>query len=170
MTMMSFSKAAARLGGRSTAVCPVRTNARIALYSTSTIRLSDASVPSSIPFAANPDNFPQPKFWIPRDKREGRSVFVADNTMWFGQSRLKRNDRRCPSRDLNFTAKDWANHKSPYRRWRHFINLIMFKSSTIQRLAFPELASVMAVSACLGLYNELILPAGEMLSISASAL
>lgn len=61
---------------------------------------------SSIPYEANPDNFPAPTFWIPREKREGRSVFVADNTMWFGQSRLKRNDRRCPSRDLNFTALD----------------------------------------------------------------
>ena len=60
----------------------------------------------SIPDEANPEKFPPPKFWIPRDQRQGRSVFVADNTMWFGQSRLKRNDRRCPSRDLNFTALD----------------------------------------------------------------
>ena len=133
-------------------------------YSTSTLRLAE------VPDEANPDKFPAPKFWIPRGDRQGRSIFVADNTSWFGQSRLKRNDRRCPSRDLNFTPLDWANHKSPYRRWRHFLNLVMFNSSTIQRLAFPELATVAMVSIGLGMYNELFLGVGEMLSISANAL
>ena len=63
-----------------------------------------------------------------------------------------------------------SNHKSPYRRWRHVINLIMFKSSTIQRLAFPELGSVAMVSVGLAIYNEFILGAGQMLSFSPSAL
>uniref|UniRef100_A0A7S3YZ03 Uncharacterized protein n=1 Tax=Lotharella globosa TaxID=91324 RepID=A0A7S3YZ03_9EUKA len=106
------------------------------------------------PYEADPANFPKPQFWIPRAERKGRSVFVADNTMWFGQNRLKRNDRRCPSRDLNFTPLDWANHKSPYRRIRHMINL--FKSSTIQRLMFPELSMTAAIAMGLAYYNEVV--------------
>eukprot|EP00470_Lotharella_oceanica_P005531 CAMPEP_0170177486 /NCGR_PEP_ID=MMETSP0040_2-20121228/10155_1 /TAXON_ID=641309 /ORGANISM="Lotharella oceanica, Strain CCMP622" /LENGTH=109 /DNA_ID=CAMNT_0010420135 /DNA_START=78 /DNA_END=403 /DNA_ORIENTATION=+ len=88
--------------------------------------------------------------------------------MWFGQNRLKRNDRRCPSRDLNFTPLDWANHKSPYRRIRHMINI--FKSSTIQRLSFPELSLTASIAMALGYYNEIVASgATEMITISPTA-
>jgi len=136
---------------------------KIRLFSAST---SGESV--AVPDEAKPKNFPKPQFWIPRSERKGRSVFVADNTMWFGQNRLKRNDRRCPSRDLNFTPLDWANHKSPYRRIRHMINI--FKSSTIQRLSFPELSLTASIAMALGYYNEIVASgATEMITISPTA-
>eukprot|EP00470_Lotharella_oceanica_P006359 CAMPEP_0170177604 /NCGR_PEP_ID=MMETSP0040_2-20121228/10576_1 /TAXON_ID=641309 /ORGANISM="Lotharella oceanica, Strain CCMP622" /LENGTH=410 /DNA_ID=CAMNT_0010420295 /DNA_START=351 /DNA_END=1583 /DNA_ORIENTATION=+ len=87
--------------------------------------------------------------------------------MWFGQSRLKRNDRRCPSRDLNFTPLDWANHKSPYRRIRHMINI--FKSSTLQRLAFPELSMTAGIALGLAYYNEFVATSAAEIAISPTA-
>mmetsp|Transcript_21872 Transcript_21872/g.53544 ORF Transcript_21872/g.53544 Transcript_21872/m.53544 type:complete len:456 (-) Transcript_21872:419-1786(-) len=143
-------------------------NARGRVLLTQTFRASfSTSTFGDVPDEANPDKFPDPKFWIPRSERKvsGKSVFLADNTMWFGQSRLQRNDRRCPSRDLNFTPLDWANHKSPYRRIRHMINI--FKSSTIQRLVFPELSMTACIAAGLAYYNEIVATStAEMLTIS----
>jgi putative membrane protein len=121
-----------------------------------------------VPDEANPEKFPEPHFWIPREDRDGRSVFRADNTLWFGQTRLARNDRRDPSRDLNFTDIDWYNHKSPYRRIRHMLNI--FNSSTFQRLSFPELFSTATVAVGLAYYNEVIASgAHEMMTVSPQA-
>ena len=122
---------------------------------------------TEVPFEADPSNFPEPQFWVPHDQRSPvRDIFRVDNTMWWGQRRLLRNNRTDPSRDLNFTPLDWVNHKSPFRRLRHMLNL--FHSSTFQRLAFPELTSVAFISAGLAYYNEFILPAEEMISISSA--
>ena len=147
---------------------PVRPVLRAAAARTRPLSAAPSPAPESVPDEANPENFPKPKFWIPRSARAGRSVFIYDEDMWFGQSRLLRNDRRCPSRDLNFTPLDWANHKSPYRRVRHMINII--KSSTFQRLLFPDLTMTAAIAVGLAYYNETIaLSAAEMLVISPTA-
>jgi putative membrane protein len=132
-------------------------------YSTTAVRLATDDADSD---GVKEKRFPPPQFYLPRAERQGRSVFQTCQ-MYFGQSRLTRNDRRCPTRDLNMTPLDWANHKSPFRRYRHVANL--FKSSTIQRLAFPDLASVALISVGLAYYNEVLVAGADILSISPTA-
>eukprot|EP00978_Attheya_sp_CCMP212_P027558 scaffold92387_cov52-Attheya_sp.AAC.1 len=83
-----------------------------------------------------------------------------------GEARLLRNDRRCPTRELNFTPESWGKHKDPYRRIRHMINT--FRSSPLQRLAFPDLFGVTMVSFCLTYYNEFIAHADAMATVSSA--
>ena len=71
-----------------------------------------------------------------------------------GETRLKRSDRMSPSRDLNFQPVQWQKHKSPYRKLRHLMNLL--HSSPLQRLLFPDLFIVTAVSVGVTYYNEMI--------------
>ena len=71
-----------------------------------------------------------------------------------GETRLKRSGRLCPTRELNFTPAAWALHKSPWRHFRHIANI--FRSAPVQRLAFPDLAWVAAVSVGVTYYNVVI--------------
>ena len=118
----------------------------------------------------------EPKFYVPKSKRKEASVFVLDGqvapdsiSLKKDMVRLARNDRNCPTRELNFTADTWGIHKSPWRKWRHMMNL--FKSSPFQRLSIPDLAGVAAVAGALTFYNEFIAmgAADAMFSMSATA-
>jgi hypothetical protein len=85
-----------------------------------------------------------------------------------GCSRLERNDRRCPTRELNFSPETWGKHKSPWRKLRHFVNF--FRSSALQRLLYPDLAGVSLVALCLIYYNEIFVGGNveAMLTMSAA--
>lgn len=94
----------------------------------------------------------EPEFYVPKSDRTKRKLWNVDYK--FGEERLMRNDRECPTRELNFTPSHWKRHKSPYRKLRHLINT--FRSSPLQRLSFPDLFITTAISACLIYYNEFI--------------
>ena len=94
----------------------------------------------------------KPEYYVPRAERGSLLPFTINYQ--FGEERLERNDRRCPTRELNFTAEHWGKHKSPYRKLRHMVNI--FRSSPVQRLAFPDLFLTASVAACLTYYNEFI--------------
>jgi putative membrane protein len=161
MTTMMLSKMIVKSTGASLYTLEISS---LRCYSTTALRLADTAPEGT----KEVKKFPPPEFYLRRACRDGRTVFRADNASWFGgQARLARNDRLCPSRDLNFTPLDWANHKSPYRRFRHALNL--FRSSTVQRLIFPDLTTVALISAGLAYYNEVILMGVDMLSISPTA-
>jgi putative membrane protein len=109
-------------------------------------------------------NVPEkPYFYVPKAERGVRSAFSVDEIM--GEARLNRNDRYCPTRELNFTPGHWGVHKSPYRRLSHMITIL--RSSPFQRLLFPDLLGVFTVGAGLTYYNEVI-SAAESVSVSGS--
>jgi len=104
----------------------------------------------------------KPEFFVPRAERKNRAVFSLDDQL--GEERLRRNDRLCPTRELNFTPKQWDKHKSPYRRIRHVVNT--FRSSPVQRLMFPDLFMVGSVATGLTIYNEFFAAPKEVLNVS----
>jgi hypothetical protein len=118
----------------------------------------------------------EPEFYVPKALRgKDKSVFVLDGQVAPDSARhkkdiarLARNDRACPTRELNFTAETWGIHKSPWRKWRHMANL--FISSPFQRLLYPDLAGVAAISLALTYYNEIVVMGATdaMLSMSAA--
>ena len=76
-------------------------------------------------------------YYVPKvERNESRNVYDLVNYQ-FGDTRLSRNSRTCPTRELNFEHRQWHRHKSPYRKLRHMINL--FNSAPFQRLLFPDL-------------------------------
>ena len=109
---------------------------------------------------------PTSQFYVPKSERNPqRPAFEIDYMV--GETRLTRNSRTCPTRDLNFTNIQWGRHKSPYRKWRHMINL--FRSAPFQRLLFPDLACIASLSAGLTFYNEFLVTSQDamaMISIS----
>jgi ion channel-forming bestrophin family protein len=112
----------------------------------------------------------KPRFYVPKAERGSRNVFDIDQMV--GETRLSRNSRTCPTRELNFLNVQWGRHKSPYRKFRHMANL--FRAAPFQRLMFPDLFCVSTVAACLTYYNEFIATAAtgdamSMLSMSPSA-
>jgi len=120
--------------------------------------------------AAPPEGQIKPTFYVPRVERGGcgvRQVFSVDDQL--GETRLERNDRRCPTRELNYTPEHWGKHKSPFRKLRHMINL--FRSSPFQRLIFPDLFGVAAVATGLSYYNVYIAGSNPdvLLQISGTA-
>ena len=87
-----------------------------------------------------------------------------------GETRLTRNSRTCPTRELNFYHTQWGYHKSPYRRFRHMANI--FYSAPLQRLIFPDLACIGTIAAGLTYYNEILVGSSAglvTLSISPAA-
>jgi len=115
--------------------------------------------------AGEEEDKPKAVFYVPRAERGKRSVFNLSASL--GEARLARNDRTCPTRELNFTPDTWKKHKSPYRKFRHVMNII--RSSPTQRLMFPDLAMVAAISLGLTYYNEVIVASDAIASVSASA-
>jgi putative membrane protein len=108
----------------------------------------------------------KPEFYVPKKERGSgsRDVFAMDTAL--GETRLVRNDRRCPTRELNFTPVQWGKHKNPWRRIRHIANI--FRSSPFQRLMFPDLLGVATVAGCLTYYNEFIASIETAVSMSNS--
>lgn len=108
-------------------------------------------------------------YYVPKAERGkcgGRSAFDMD-TMVVGETRLARNSRTCPTRELNFLHAQWGKHKSPYRKLRHTASLLY--SAPFQRLLFPELFSIATVAAGLTYYNEYIVTCSDtMVSLSMS--
>lgn len=92
------------------------------------------------------------QFYVPKGERSERNVFLLDAQ--YGETRLQRNDRVCPTRELNFTEVHWRKHKSPFRRLRHMMNLP--SSAPFQRLMFPDLIGVSTIASALIYYNEVI--------------
>lgn len=130
---------------------------------------------SSTPVCLIKEGDLQPEFYVPKSERKGKSVFVLDGQvapdapgMKADMVRLARNDRTCPTRELNFSPDTWGLAKSPWRKWRHMRNLL--KSSPFQRLSVPDLAGVAVVSVGLTAYNEIVAGgvAEAMLSMSAA--
>eukprot|EP00542_Grammatophora_oceanica_P020973 CAMPEP_0194028736 /NCGR_PEP_ID=MMETSP0009_2-20130614/2642_1 /TAXON_ID=210454 /ORGANISM="Grammatophora oceanica, Strain CCMP 410" /LENGTH=445 /DNA_ID=CAMNT_0038668215 /DNA_START=78 /DNA_END=1415 /DNA_ORIENTATION=+ len=106
----------------------------------------------------------KPEFYVPRSERAQRNIFKVDALM--GDTRLERNDRRCPTRELNFAPPTWGKHKSVYRKLRHMSNF--FRSSPFQRLMFPDLFTVGSVAGALTYYNEFIATGETALSMSSA--
>ena len=97
--------------------------------------------------------YPKPEFYVPRHQRDAlRPIFEIDSMA--GETRLVRNNRLCPTRELYFLPLQWGRHKSPYRKFRHMRNL--FRSAPFQRLMFPDLTMLTAVTAGIIYYNEVI--------------
>ena len=132
-------------------------------YSSTGALLSPATPPKDPPEEGSVPT----TFYVPKAERSERNVFLLDVAL--GETRLQRNDRVCPTRELNFTETHWRKHKSPYRRLRHIINLP--KSSPFQRLAFPDLFGVATIGSALIYYNEVIAggAAEAMLTMSPGA-
>lgn len=105
-----------------------------------------------------------PEFYVPKSERTKKKLFNLDYK--FGEERLMRNDRACPTRELNFTPAHWKSHKSPYRKLRHLINI--FRSSPLQRLLFPDLFITASLTGALIYYNEFITPFDKMLHVDTS--
>ena len=103
--------------------------------------------------AKPPSSLPPPQFYVPRKDRGHRPVFEED-TLPNGETRLARNSRQCPTRELYYLHGQWGRHKSPYRKWRHVTTI--FHSSPFQRLLFPDLFGVGTIAALLTYYNEFL--------------
>jgi predicted membrane chloride channel (bestrophin family) len=115
---------------------------------------------------------PLPHYYVPKAERRDGKRKVYDIDYMVGETRLARNSRTCPTRELYFLHTQWQRHKSPYRKLRHMANL--FRAAPFQRLLFPDLLCITTVAGCLTYYNECIAIAGNsghypMLAISASA-
>ena len=103
-----------------------------------------------------------PEHYVFKADRSKKSPFNV--VFKFGEESLARSERNDPTRELNMTPKHWKAHKSPYRKWRHLLNT--FRSSPVQRLAFPDLFVSASIGAALTFYNEIIL--GGVSSIGLS--
>jgi predicted membrane chloride channel (bestrophin family) len=110
---------------------------------------------------------PSPKYYIPKAERNWKNP-IFDIDYMVGETRLTRNSRNCPTRELYFLHTQWERHKSPYRKLRHMANL--FRAAPFQRLLFPDLLCIGAVAGGLTYYNEFLVAAGSpVLAMSASA-
>ena len=90
------------------------------------------------------------QYYIPKKERTSQlQVFRIDHHCDDG--RLIRNNRRSPSRDVNFTPFHWERHTSPWRSWRHLKSIL--SSSPLNRLLLPDLAVTGTVAAMLSYYN-----------------
>jgi hypothetical protein len=85
-------------------------------FSPTIVRLADAGAGGD-GAEEKKEEAPKPEFFVPRAERGTRNVFLVDALL--GEARLNRNDRTCPTRELNFTPANWGSHKSPWRRIRH---------------------------------------------------
>lgn len=104
--------------------------------------------------ASDADEPVQPQFYVPRSERGNRPIYDIDYMV--GETRLTRNSRTCPTRELYFLNTQWGRHKSPYRKLRHMINL--FRAAPFQRLLFPDLFCVTTLAGGLTYYNEVVVP------------
>ena len=132
---------------------------------------------STLPNSPNAENnnsptVVEPTFYVPKADRKGhRTAF--DMCQLVGETRLTRNSRTCPTRELAFLPAQWGRHKSPYRKFRHMANV--FYSAPFQRLLFPDLFCVGSVATFVTYYNEWIVAcqqgslATTTLSMSPSA-
>ncbi|GKY96986.1 hypothetical protein MPSEU_000657500 [Mayamaea pseudoterrestris] len=102
-------------------------------------------------------------FYVPKADRHERGPFLVEYVL--GETRLQRVDRLSPSRELNFTPIQWEKHKSPYRKLRHLLN--MLRSSPLQRLLFPDLFIVTAVSVGVTYYNTFVACSETLAHMSA---
>ena len=106
----------------------------------------------------------EPEFYVRKAERGTKKLFNLDYK--FGEERLMRSDRTCPTRELNFTPGHWKKHKSPYRKWRYIINT--FRSSPVQRLLFPDLFLNASIAIALTYYNEIYAVSHGMVHMSLS--
>jgi len=103
----------------------------------------------------------KPEFYVARLDRGNRPVFNEETMA--GETRLARNSRTCPTRELYFLHGQWGRHKSPYRKFRHMANL--FQSAPFQRLMFPDLFCVGSLAGALTYYNEFVVGSQEAFSL-----
>ena len=69
------------------------------------------------------------------------------------KGQIRRHRRADVHRDVNYTHERWEKHRLPWRHFRHW-SLLPF-SATAQRLVFPDLMTVAAISGCLTYANIL---------------
>lgn len=140
------------------------------IYSSSRVyaATSTGNSPSS-PETKDDIGVPASTHYVPKAERGSRSVYNLDKMV--GETRLYRDSRICPTRELYFTNLQWGRHKSTNRKIRHMINL--FRAAPFQRLLFPDLFGIAAVTGCLTYYNEVIVAASDhaytVISLSPTA-
>jgi putative membrane protein len=145
--------------------CPKQQCHTRRLFSAATTPTSSATTTTST-VDITEETLPKPQFYVPKNERDNRSIFELDHLV--GGTRLARNSRTCPTRELNFGHLTWGRHKSPYRKFRHMANL--FRAAGFQRLLFPDLFCVSAVAGCLTYYNEVfVMAAAAAASTESSA-
>lgn len=72
---------------------------------------------------------------------------------------VERLSRECPTRELNYSHQRWAVHRAPGRHFRHLSHI--GKSAPLQRLAYPDLLCVGAVSSLITYYNTVVVEAAN---------
>jgi predicted membrane chloride channel (bestrophin family) len=93
-----------------------------------------------------------PKYFVPRSERSNSKGLFRFETS--GEEKLFRVNRYSPTRELNFTHRNWEAQKSVWRRLRHMKTL--FTSDSFQRLAFPDLFITASTAAAISSYNTFI--------------
>jgi len=92
------------------------------------------------------------KYFIPRaDRTETKRLYQFENGE---EGKLVRVDRFTPTRELNYTPRNWEKHKSVWRRLQHMKT--MFKSDSFQRLIFPDLFITGSTALAVTYYNVAI--------------
>mmetsp|Transcript_23855 Transcript_23855/g.39823 ORF Transcript_23855/g.39823 Transcript_23855/m.39823 type:complete len:430 (+) Transcript_23855:73-1362(+) len=150
-------------------ICPSVQARRWASTTTSNIdwittKTANIDTPGAVFEVKHPHTLPVPhgpEHYVPKAERGKKGAFNV--VFKFGEETLMRNDRSCPTRELNFTPDHWKSHKSPYRKIKHVINTI--RSSPMQRLMFPDLFTTASIAAGLTYYNEFISGAGEAITV-----
>jgi len=106
------------------------------------------SISSSISLSPSMES----KYFIPRaDRTETKRLYQFENGE---EGKLVRVDRFTPTRELNYTPRNWEKHKSVWRRLQHMKT--MFKSDSFQRLIFPDLFITGSTALAVTYYNVAI--------------
>ena len=98
------------------------------------------------------------KYYVPKAERDGKNcVFELDPIF---NERLVKINRKCPSRELNYTPEMWERHKDPWRRIRHLASLS--QSSPFNRLLLPDLTITASIAMSLSYYNAFLSPEAQL--------
>jgi putative membrane protein len=103
--------------------------------------------------ASEPTSSKDPPLYIRRDERSALrpSLYHIKRP---NDSRIARNDRLEPTRDLNYDPGKWKHHKAPGRHLRNLFEV--FSCASFQRLVFPDLFLTASVGAGLTYYNVMM--------------
>ena len=89
----------------------------------------------------------QPTYYRPRAERMDATHGIPTDSYCH---RMERKDRSAPTRDLNYTAEMWREHKSP---WRHLLSTKIWYDSAFQRLLVPDLTIITGIAVCLSAFT-----------------
>lgn len=93
------------------------------------------------------DDLPESVHYKPRCQRLDpyHGIAIDPNKHFIRQ---KRKNRLAPTRDLNFTADMWRDHKSV---WRHLGSVSIWSTSAFQRLLFPDMFLIFSIGVSLSI-------------------